>query len=82
KTHFNWPYGIFHLTLIGSVILETYYAHGFYKIVGTKTKGDEAVWYAPADDARFQFIVKVTGICNLFLFSSLLFFLWKVIYRV
>ena len=82
KAHFNWPYGIFHLTLISSIILETYYAHGFYKIVGTKTKGDEAVWYAPADDASFQSIVKVTGICNLFLFSSLFFFLGKVIYRM
>ena len=82
KTHFSWPYGIFHLTLFTSVILETYYAYGFYKIVGDKTKGEDAVWYAPADKAEFQFIVRVTGICNFFLFSSLFFFLGKVIYKV
>ena len=54
----------------------------FDKIVGDKTKGDEAVWYAPSDKAEFQFIVKVTGICNVFLFSSLFFFLGKVIYKM
>ena len=82
KAHFSLPYGVFHMMLFVSIVLETYYAHGFYKIVGNKTKGEEAVWYAPADKAEFQFLVKVTGVCNLFLFSGLFFFLGKVIYRL
>ena len=52
---FTWPYGFFHFTLLLSVILETYYAYGFYKIVGDKTKGDEAVWYAPSDNVNLNF---------------------------
>ncbi len=74
--NFSWAPFIFHLSLFLSVLLETYYAYGFYKIVGEKTKGDDAVWYAGEDNKDFKFLVKLTGICNYPLFISLFFFIY------
>jgi hypothetical protein len=65
---------VFHLSLILSLLMETYYAIQFYKIVGQKTKGEEAVWYANKDDPQFQKVVKITAIFNIPLYLSLIIF--------
>ena len=40
------------------------------------------MWYAPSDNVEFKFLVKMTGLCNCFLFASLFFFLGSVIFRL
>ena len=68
----------FHISLIVSMILETWYAVGFYKIVKEKTKGDDAIWFAPSDDNRFKNLVLWTGAFNWPLFSILLIYLYRL----
>ena len=65
---------IYHLSLILSVVMETYYAFAFWKIVGEKTKGDKAVWYANKDDLAFKRVILVTAIANWPIYGSLIFF--------
>lgn len=79
---FSWPIFIFHVSLLLSILLETYYAYGFYKIVGKKTQGDEAIWYAGEDNKEFQFLVKMTAIFNIPLFGALIFFFLGMPYEV
>ena len=67
-------YGIFHLSLILSLVMETYYAIKFYEVVGGKTKGDDAIWYANKEDAVFKKVVKVTALLNIPLYSCLIYF--------
>ena len=45
---------IFALSLVLSLILETYYAVAFYKIVKEKTTGDEAIWFASKENPAFK----------------------------
>lgn len=71
-------YIVFHLSLILSLVMETYYAVVFYKIVGSKTKGDKAVWYANKDDPLFKKVVLVTAIANVPIYSCLIFFTWSL----
>ncbi len=68
------PYTIYHLSLILSIMMETYYAFAFWKIVGEKTKGDEAVWYANKEDPAFKRVVLVTAIANWPIYGGLIFF--------
>ena len=56
------------LTII--LLCDSYYALAFYKIVGDKTTGDQALWFANSQDVRFQFINKLTYRLN-FIFSLL-----------
>lgn len=65
---------LYHLSLILSIIMETYYAFAFWKIVGEKTKGDEAVWYANKEDPKFKRVVLVTAIANWPIYGGLIFF--------
>jgi hypothetical protein len=58
--------------------METYYAIKFYKIIGSKTKGDEAIWYAHKEDPIFKKVVKITAIFNIPLYASLIFFTWSL----
>lgn len=66
---------IFGISLLISLLLETYYAVAFYKIVKEKTKGDDAIWFASKENPRFAMILKVTIFGNFFVYSSLIYFL-------
>jgi len=68
------PAGIFHLGLILSLILETYYAYSFFKLVGQKTKGEKGVWYANKEDPIFKRIVLITCVFNFPTYGALLYF--------
>lgn len=70
---------IFHISLIVSLFLETYYAYGFFQIVKEKTKGEEAIWFASKDDPRFKRLVMVTGIMNWPLYIILIIYHIKLI---
>lgn len=70
----NSPFMIYHLSLILSIIMETYYAFTFWKIVGEKTKGEEAIWYANKEDPIFKRVVLVTAIANWPIYGGLIFF--------
>jgi len=68
------PAGIFHLSLILSLILETYYAYSFFKLVGQKTKGEKGIWYANKEDPIFKRIVTITCIFNYPTYGALIYF--------
>lgn len=67
------PFFIFHMSLIFGALMETYYAMTFHKIVGEKTKGDEAVWYANKEDPVFKRVVFITALANFPIYGGLLF---------
>jgi hypothetical protein len=71
---------IFHLSIILSLILEVYYAVSFFKIIGTKSKGDHGVWFATAQDPKFKKILIITSAGNIVLYSCLAIFLYKIYY--
>lgn len=53
--------------LLGMMLLvDSYYAWSFYKLVGSLTKGSEAIWYASEEDAKFRRINRVTKWLNVF----------------
>lgn len=66
---------IFGISLLVSLILETYYAVAFYKVVREKTKGDDAIWFASKEDPKFATILKVTNLGNIIVYSCLIYFL-------
>ncbi len=59
--------------LLGMMLLvDSYYAWSFYRLVGSLTKGHEAIWYASEEDAKFRRINRVTKWLNVvFLACSL-----------
>ncbi|ACY17254.1 hypothetical protein [Haliangium ochraceum] len=59
-----WTIWVFHGGLVLAVAMETYYAWGFWQIVGAGTQGDDAVWFASEQDPRFAHLVRVTGRMN------------------
>ena len=67
------------MTLLGVVtftfFLETVYAMVFYRLVGTHTVGDDAVWFAGKDNPKFQKVVRLTAILNVPLYLFLFWFL-------
>jgi hypothetical protein len=69
---------LFHLSLILSIMMETYYAYTFWRIIGEKTKGDEAVWYANKEEPKFKQVVLVTAIANWPIYAGLIFFTYRI----
>lgn len=47
------------------LITDTVYAYLFYQIVGTKTKGKAAIWYASEHDPVFRKVVQLTRNLNM-----------------
>ncbi|MCO5168215.1 MAG: hypothetical protein M9894_17885 [Planctomycetes bacterium] len=47
-----------------SLVCEVIYALTFHRLVGGRTKGDEAVWFAPEDDPTFRAINRLTAALN------------------
>lgn len=60
------------LGLLISLLLETYYAYAFYKIVKDKTKGDDAIWFASKGNPEFKKILKITSLANIFVYLLLI----------
>ena len=50
--------------LIAAMICETYYAINFHETVKGQTTGDDGVWFASAEDAKFKRINRITSLCN------------------
>lgn len=69
---------LFHLVLILSLLLETYYAYEFFKIVGEGTKGEKAIWFADSENLRFKRVVHITHIFNYVMIMGIL----SIIYYV
>lgn len=59
-------------SLLLSLVLETYYAYAFYKIVKEKTKGDDAIWFASKDNPKFKKILTITTFGNIIVYSALI----------
>ena len=66
---------LYSVFLLFSVACETYYAIVFSNLVGSKTTGDDGIWFASAEDKEFARINKITGRCNTPLVLFLLAFL-------
>lgn len=69
---------IFVLTMMISLLVETFYAKSFYDLVKNKTKGEEGVWYAPANDPLFKRIVRLTAYWNYFFYGVTGYFLFTL----
>lgn len=55
-----------------SLLVEIHHAYMFHRVVGQRTKGDDAVWFASADDPRFRYINRATLVCDVPLVLMLL----------
>jgi hypothetical protein len=72
---------LFVITLMISLLVETYYAYAFYKLVQAKTKGQEGLWYAHAEDPLFQRILQLTRRWNWFFYLATLVFLLELAFN-
>lgn len=70
----RWTLGLLGAVVV-SLVCETIYAFTFHRIVGGRTKGDEAVWFAPEDDPTFRAINRTTAALNAPQVAFLLLFL-------
>ncbi|MES1206799.1 MAG: hypothetical protein ABUS79_12755 [Pseudomonadota bacterium] len=52
------------VVVVISLILEVGYAWTFYRLVGERTVGAEAIWFASAGDPRFRTLVRATALAN------------------
>lgn len=67
----------FFVTVGISLLLETYYAIAFYKVVKEKTKGDEAIWFVNKENPQFKTILLFTHFFNYPLYFGLILVFWK-----
>lgn len=61
--------------LVLSLVLEVGYAWSFYRVVGQRTRGEDALWFASEEDPRFRTINRVTAAMNVPQYAFLLAFL-------
>jgi len=61
--------------LVVSLIIETTYAFLFHRVVNGQTTGENGVWFASTEDARFDRINRLTTALNVPLYGFLLLFL-------
>lgn len=54
----------FVMLLFFILLVDSVYAYKFYRVVGAKTKGKEAIWYASEKDPDFAKIIQLTQILN------------------
>lgn len=47
-----------------SLGLETYYALSFHRVVAGQTTGEDGVWFASAEEARFDRVNRITALAN------------------
>lgn len=65
--------------ICASLITDSVYAYKFFKLVGEKTKGKEAIWYASEEDPIFKKIVRLTRNMNILFMLFYLYLLFKII---
>lgn len=65
--------------LVASLVVETLYATLFFRAVEGKTTGEDGVWFASGEEARFARINRLTAALNLPLYATLALFLWGVL---
>ncbi|MBK8391199.1 MAG: hypothetical protein IPL23_18730 [Saprospiraceae bacterium] len=61
------------------LILDTYYAWKFSKLVGNGTTGPNAIWYASAENSLFKKINQTTTFFNVLLLAWFIVILTKLI---
>lgn len=66
------------LVLLASLAIETYYAAAFFRAVEGRTTGEDGIWFADEDDARFRRINRITTAFNVPLYAFLLAYLFFV----
>lgn len=72
-----WTFALL-VVLLASLAIETYYAAAFFRAVEGRTTGDDGLWFADEDDARFRRINRVTTVFNVPLYGFLLVYLFVV----
>jgi uncharacterized protein (UPF0333 family) len=61
----TWPFLVLYLLLLLAIaIMDSYYARQFHKLVGTKTMGRDAIWFAAPNDSLFTNINRITHRSN------------------
>lgn len=65
--------------ICASLITDSVYAYKFFKLVGEKTKGKEAIWYASEEDPIFKKIVRLTRNMNIIFTCYYIYILLKII---
>lgn len=55
------------VVVVASLVLEIVHAWSFYVVVGTRTVGDQGIWFADDDDPRFAAINRRTRVGNIVL---------------
>jgi hypothetical protein len=68
----NYTEGVYLLYFVGiilTLITDTYYAKTFFQIVGKRTMGAEAIWYASDEDDKFRRINHITARFNVFFYA-------------
>ena len=73
-----WLMGLV-LLVTASLAAEVYYAVVFRRIVGERTTGGHAVWFASADEPAFARINRLTAGLNIFFYGSLAAFLLRAL---
>jgi hypothetical protein len=66
------------ILICASLITDSVYAYKFFKLVGEKTKGKEAIWYASEEDPIFKKIVQLTRNLNIVFTVYYIYLLFKI----
>ncbi len=61
-------YFLYFMGLILTLMTDTYYAKTFFQIVGKRTMGADAIWYASDEDQKFRRINRITARLNIFFY--------------
>ena len=69
-----WVFGLVVLVAV-TLVIETVFAVGFRRVVGDRTTGDDAVWFASAKDERFAGLNRLTAALNVPVYGLLALFL-------
>jgi hypothetical protein len=68
-THSEATLTIYILGILLTLLTDTYYAYSFYQLVGRRTMGADAIWYASDREPRFKRINKITSTLNVFFYG-------------
>lgn len=71
---------LYALNVVCILLVDTYYANTFYKIVGSNTKGDNAIWFASTNDQRFNKINRITTFSNMGFYTYSIIVIAYIIY--
>lgn len=74
--HTEGGYLLYFIGLILTLTTDTYYARAFFKIIGKRTMGADAIWYASDEDPQFQRINRITARLNVFFYVLTFVVIW------